>query len=335
MKAAVFKGVGKPLSVESRPDPTPEPDEVVIRVGRCGVCSSDLAMTSGEGVTYPPESILGHEYAGEVMDVGRDVDTLHVGDRITSLPMRSCGKCAACMRGYPLGCASMVPMMSGYAEYSQVKERWALKLPDALSLADGALIEPLASSLRGVAMSGIRPGSHVVILGAGAIGLGAAFWARRMGASRIVVVARSQRQSDLAAAMGATHFLTQGEDLAERLGRVLDRPPEVVFECVGKPGSLNQGVELAAPGGSVVSLGMCMQADSVVPFFAGVKNVVLRFSAAYELRDFEAAVDAMDSGAAEPRAMISGTIRLGELPEVFEQLRYTHRGCKTLVQPST
>src|ERR1700722_4597477 len=181
------------------------------------------------------------------MDVGRDVDTLHVGDRITSLPMKSCGKCAACMRGYPLGCASMAPMMSGYAEYSQVKERWALKLPGALSFADGALIEPLASSLRGVAMSGIRPGSHVVILGAGAIGLGAAFWARRMGASRIVVVARSQRQSDLAATMGATHFLAQAEDLVERVSGLPGRAPEVVFECVGKPGSLGLGVGLVAP----------------------------------------------------------------------------------------
>jgi (R,R)-butanediol dehydrogenase/meso-butanediol dehydrogenase/diacetyl reductase len=229
----------------------------------------------------------------------------------------------------------MTPMMSGYAEYAQVNERWALKLPDALSLADGALVEPLASSLRGVSMSGIRLGSYVVILGAGPIGLGAVFWARRMGASRIIVVARSQRQSDLAATMGATHFLTQSEDLVERIRVLLDHPPEAVFECVGKPGSLNLGVELVAASGTVVSLGMCMQADSLVPFFAGVKSVVLRFSAAYELRDFEAAIDAMESGAAEPRAMISETIRLGDLPQVFEQLRHTHRGCKILVQPST
>jgi (R,R)-butanediol dehydrogenase/meso-butanediol dehydrogenase/diacetyl reductase len=135
--------------------------------------------------------------------------------------------------------------------------------------------------------------------------------------------------------MGATHFLAHGEDLGRRVGALLHRPPEVVFECVGMPGSLSVGVDLVAPGGTVVALGMCMQADSVVPFVAGAKSVVLRFSAAYEMRDFEAAIDALDSGAAEPRAMISETISLGALPPVFEQLRHTHRGCKTLVQPST
>lgn len=335
MKVAVFKGVGKPLALETRPDPVPEPDEVVIEIGRCGVCSSDLGMTSGTGITYPAESILGHEYAGEVVAVGSEVGSLLTGDRITALPMASCGECAACLRGYPLGCASMSPMMSGYAQYAAVKQRWALKLPDSLSFADGALVEPLASALRGVAMSGIRPGCNVVVLGAGPMGLGATFWARRMGARRIVVIARSERQSRLASAMGASHFLERTEDLARCVGALLDRPAEVVFECVGKPGSLSTGIELVAPGGTVVALGMCMQADSVVPFTAGVKGVVLRFSAAYEMRDFEAAIDALDGGAVEPRAMISETISLAELPAAFEQLRHTHRGCKTLVQPSS
>lgn len=335
MKAAVFKGVGRSLALEMRADPVPDLDEVVIEVGRCGVCSSDLGMTSGSGITYPAESILGHEYAGEVVAAGGGVRSLRIGDRITALPMASCGQCAACLGGYPLGCASMRPMMSGYAQYATVKERWALKLPASLSLADGALVEPLASALRGVAMSGIRPGSNVAILGAGPMGLGAAFWARRMGARRIVVIARSARQSRLASAMGASHFLERTEDLARCVGAVLDRPAEVVFECIGKPGSLSTGIELVAPGGTVVALGMCMQADSVVPFAAGVKGVVLRFSAAYEMRDFEAAIAALESGAAEPRAMISETISLAELPAVFEQLRHAHRGCKTLVQPSS
>lgn len=334
MKAAVFKGVGKPLVIETRADPEPESDEVVIGIGRCGVCSSDLAMTGGSGISYPAESILGHEYAGEVVAVGSEVRSLRTGDRITALPMASCGQCIACLRGYPLGCVSMRPMMSGYAQYAAVKERWALRLPISLSLSDGALVEPLASALRGVAMSGLRPGSSVVILGAGPMGLGAAFWARRMGARRVVMIARSERQSRLAATMGASHFLTRTEDLAGRVGTLLDRPAEVVIECVGLPGCLGTAVELVAPGGTVVALGMCMQPDSVVPFAAGVKSVVLRFSAAYEMRDFEAAIDALDSGAAEAQAMVSETISLPELPAVFEQLRHSHRGCKTLVQPS-
>jgi threonine dehydrogenase-like Zn-dependent dehydrogenase len=332
MKAAVFKAIGQPLALESRADPTPASGEVVIRIARCGICSSDLLMTSGAGICYPPDSILGHEYAGEVVAVGSQVNTLTAGDRVTALPMASCGRCAACLRGYPMGCAEMRTMMSGYAEYATVSERWTIKLPQSLSFADGALIEPLACSLRGVSMSGVRPGAAVVVLGAGPIGLGAAFWARQMGARRILVVAQSDRQSELAGTMGATHFLTRTEDLGQRVGAALGRAPEVVFECVGKPGSLRAAADVVAPGGTVVVLGMCMQADSVIPFFAGVKSIVMRFSAAYELRDFEAAVQALDAGAAQPRALVSDTIALADLPRVFEQLRHTHRGCKTMVQ---
>jgi threonine dehydrogenase-like Zn-dependent dehydrogenase len=333
MKAAVFKGVGRPLVIEDRADPAPQEGEVIIKVGRCGLCSSDLHMTSGHGITYPPDSILGHEYAGEVVEVGRGVDSLKVGDRITAMPMKGCGACAECLAGFPLGCPSMQSMMSGYGEYARVATRSAVKLPQSLSLADGALIEPLASSLRGVAMAGIRPGSHVAVLGAGTIGLGAIFWAHRQGAGRIAAVARTERQKDLALQMGATHFLTQGEDLGQRLGAVFGGLPEVVFECVGAPGSLSAAVDMVAPRGTVVALGMCMVADSVTPFLAGLKSTVIRFSAAYELRDFETAADTMDRGAVAPRAMVKHTISLSELPDTFERLRHAPRGSKTLVSP--
>jgi threonine dehydrogenase-like Zn-dependent dehydrogenase len=332
MRAAVFKAVGQPLALESRADPVPAPGEAVIRVGRCGICSSDLHMTSGAAIAYPPDSILGHEYAGEVVAVGPEVSTLRVGDRITALPMASCGRCAACLGGYPMGCAEMRTMMSGYAEYATVSERWAIKLPDSLSFADGALVEPLACAARGMRQSGLRSGEDAVILGAGPIGLGAVFWARQLGAGRIVVVAQTERQRELAGTIGATHFLTRSEDLGARIAAALGRPPAVVVECIGKPGSLGLALDVVAPGGTVMVLGMCMQADSVIPFFAGIKSVAMRFSAAYELRDFEDAVRALEAGAAQARALVSETIDLADLPGVFEQLRHTHRGCKTLVQ---
>jgi len=334
MKAAVFKEVGRPLVLESRPDPVPRRDEVVIKVGRCGICSSDLHMTAGHVVTFPGDSVLGHEYAGEVVEVGADVRSLKIGDRITALPMAGCGACAECLRGFPLACASMRPMMSGYAQYALAAERWAVKLPSSLSLADGALIEPLASSLRGVVMADLRAGAHVVVLGAGTIGLGAIFWANRLGAKRILAIARTERQRDLALHMGATHFLLQGEGLKQRVSAALDGPPAAVFECIGAPGALGLAAELVAPRGTVVALGQCLLPDSVNPFLAGMKSIVVKFSAAYELRDFETATDAMDRGAVEPRTMVSETIALDSLPATFEQLRHSPRGTKILVDPS-
>jgi threonine dehydrogenase-like Zn-dependent dehydrogenase len=333
MKAAVFKGAGRPLVVESCPDPKPGTGEVIIRVGRCGICSSDLHMTSGHGFTYPAGTILGHEYAGEIVEVGPGVEDLKVGDRITAMPMAGCGACPECFRGFPLGCSAMRSLMSGYAEYARAAESSAVKLPRSLSVADGALIEPLASSLRGVAMSGIRPGSRVLVLGVGPIGMGAIYWAKLLGASDVVAVAKSERQKDLAVHIGATRFLTQGEDLTQRVVAALGGLPEIVFECVGAPGSLGAAADLVAPRGTVVVLGMCMSADSVNPFSAGFKSMVMKFSAAYELRDFEAAARAIDRGSVEPRAMITDTIPLEALPATFERLREKPVGCKILVNP--
>lgn len=330
----MFKSVGQPLAIEQRPDPKPLRGEVVIKVGRCGVCSSDLHMTSGHGVCYPPDTILGHEYAGEVVDVGADVGTLKAGDRVTAMPMSGCGACVGCLRGFPLACSSMQPMMSGYAEYARVLERFTVKLPQSLTLADGALVEPLASSLHGVAMAGLKPDSYVAVLGAGTIGLGAIYWAKRLGAKRIVAIARSERHKELAMHMGATHFVTQTEALAHSVAGALGRLPDVVFECIGVPGSLQMGIDVVAPQGTLVVLGMCTMADSITPFFAGVKSIVMRFSAAYELRDFETAADAMDRGAVEPRAMVTDTISLSALPDLFERMRSSSAGCKVLVAPA-
>ena len=335
MKAAVFKAVGQPLAIEHRPDPIPSQGEVVLRVGRCGICSSDLHMTSGHGVSFPVDTVLGHEYAGEVLEVGKGVTSLQAGDLITALPMTGCGACVSCLRGFPFGCSAMQPLMSGYAEYARASARFAVKLPQSLSLADGALIEPLASSLHGVGMAAIKPDSRVVVLGVGTIGLGAIYWAKRAGAARIVAVGRSERHKELAMQMGATHFLVHTDALAQAAAALLGRPPEIVFECIGAPGALSMGIDVVAPHGTVIVLGMCTVADSMTPCFAGFKSIVMKFSAAYELRDFETAADALDGGAVEPRAMVTETISLDGLPEVFEQLRKTPRGCKVLVAPGS
>jgi threonine dehydrogenase-like Zn-dependent dehydrogenase len=333
MKAAVFKKVGQPLSLEALPEPRAGAGEVVIKVGRCGICRSDLHMTSGHGATFPEGSVLGHEFAGEIVEVGEGVASLRLGDRITAMPLVGCGSCAECLQGFPFGCTALRSMSGGYGEYLRAAARCAVKLPSTLSLEDGALIEPLASALRGVAMSGLRPGSRVAVLGAGTIGLGAIYWARQLGAEQILVIARSERQKDMAMQFGATHFLTQGEALAARAAAALGALPEVVLECIGAPGALGLATEVVASRGTVVALGMCLVPDTVTPFVAGFKSMVLKFSAAYELKDFEAAARALDRGAVEPRAMVSERISLEQLPSTFEQLRTESRGCKIMVTP--
>lgn len=97
MQAAVFKGVGLPLSIETRPDPVPGAREIVLRVGRCGICGTDLSMTDGSGQIYETDSIIGHEFAGEVVATGTAVSRFKAGDCATALPYTGCGQCATCL----------------------------------------------------------------------------------------------------------------------------------------------------------------------------------------------------------------------------------------------
>jgi D-arabinose 1-dehydrogenase-like Zn-dependent alcohol dehydrogenase len=106
VQAAVFKGVGSPLIIEIRPDPVPGAGEVVLRVGRCGVCGTDLSMTDGSGQTYEPDSIIGHEFAGEVVAMGPGVTRFKAGDYATAMPYTGCGRCVTCLAGPPTSAPS-------------------------------------------------------------------------------------------------------------------------------------------------------------------------------------------------------------------------------------
>lgn len=327
MRAAVFHGPGQKLRIEELPDPAPGAHEVVLKIGRCGICGSDVTMTSGQGPMYQTGCALGHEYAGDVVEIGRDVQRLRVGDRIAAMPMSGCGVCDACRAGRPLACAAgMRPMMGGFGEYTLADERLAVRLPEALSFADGALVEPLACAARGVAMAAIKPADRVLVLGLGAIGAGVIFWTRRFGAKRIVASARSGRWAALAAALGADAFVPSGA-----LGAELGDAPDVVFECTGAAGMVATAIDLVRPGGTVICLGICSAAESFTPAVAAYKEVTLRFSLAYSLKDFQATVAALGSGAPP---MVEATVGLDAVPDLLESMRAgASRATKILVDP--
>ncbi len=335
MRAAVFKAPGKPLVIESLADPTPGVGELVLRVGRCGICGTDLHMTDGHAATYPSNSVLGHEYAGEVVALGRGVVNYKLGDLVAGLAVGGCGMCAHCLAGDPMWCdQGLIPAMGGFGQFTVVKAVSAIKLPSTVSFADGALIEPLAVGLHGVNLAGISPGARVLVLGAGAIGLGAAFWARRAGAHHVTVASRSARGEAHALAMGASHFEEFGEAFAANIEESLGGgPPDVVFECVGVPGMLTKAIEIVRARGTVVMLGNCMKLDPWVPSLVVFKQLRLQGSMVYSRREFEIVAEVLDAGHVEARTMITDTVPLAELPGAFEALRSPTYQCKTLVDP--
>lgn len=182
MRAAVFRGAGQPLSIEELPQPTPHEGEVILKVGACGICGTDIHMTSGHGaIQVQPGHILGHEFAGEVVALGPGCRSLKVGDRVTSMPTVGCGRCAACLNGEPKWCAQRRSMQGGYAQYLATGEASCTKLPIGLSMEDGALVEPLAVGIHGVDAAHLSVGARVLVIGAGPVGLATVFWARAHG----------------------------------------------------------------------------------------------------------------------------------------------------------
>jgi threonine dehydrogenase-like Zn-dependent dehydrogenase len=334
MRAAVFKGPGRPLEVETLPDPEPLEGEIVIRVGKCGICGSDLHLTDGHGVIQvPPGHILGHEFAGEVVALGKGVQGFRTGDLITAMPTVGCGRCPACLKGEPKWCPQRGSMQGGYGEYLRTRATSALKLGANLSLDDGALVEPLAVGLHGVERARMNVGDRVLVIGAGPVGLAAIYWARRLGAGRIAVTASSTRRAEMALAMGATCFVAPSDTRVEDVNEALGGPPDVVFECVGIPGMIQLSCDHVKPTGKVVVLGFCTDTDRLNPVTPLFKEVDVIFAILYGLRDFQVAIDTLDAGAVEPCAMITDRVSLTETPAMFEALRQRSTQCKVLIDP--
>lgn len=334
MRAMLFKAVGQPLALETLPDPEPREGEVVVRVSRCGVCGTDLHATSGHGMSLPANSQLGHEYAGEVVALGKGVTRFAVGDRLAALPVVGCGHCDGCATGIDVLCRNWKGYGAGLAEYARVSERGATRLPSTMSLADGALVEPLAVGCRAVRLADPRPESRVLIIGPGPIGLAVYFWLRQRGVSNVAMMASTDRRKVLAAGMGAERFVVEGEAAAEEIEAALGGAPDIIFEAAGVPGVFTRAIQLIRPQGTIIGLGFCLQPDTIVPGMALMKDVTIRWSIVYTRDDYAACASALDREGELARAMVTETVGFDLAPAAFEALREGNGGGgKLLIDP--
>ena len=221
----------------------------------------------------------------------------------------------------------------GYAEYAALAGHQLRKLPVDISLADGALAEPLAVALHGVMRSSMKPGDRVLVVGAGAIGLAVVYWAQRMGASAVIAADLHDFQRDRAADLGATGFVTSTSDMPARVAEACGGAPDIVFECVGKKGLIDFACQLVRVQGKVVGVGLCVGGDEWDPFAALSKELTIVMSAFFNMREFETAIDVLATeGQFRPQALITDRIDLGSLPGTFEALRNRTTQCKVLIE---
>ena len=339
MHAAVFRALGKPLEIAEVPDPKPGASDLVLRVKSCGICGSDLhAASLPPGL--PAGSVMGHEFSGEVVEVGREAaGQFGIGERVCALPFFGCGRCRACLSGDGIHCPQIVTTGLGtspgaYAEFVRVGAGETLRLPESVSFREGALVEPLSVGLHAVHEARLEPGANVLVIGAGPIGLAVALWARFFGARTVMVSEKAPGRRALAESFGATHVIDGSrEHVASVFATAAGTSPEVIFECVGIPGMLQQCILLAPSRGRIIGVGVCMQPDTILPLFAVVKEITLRFVVGYRKQDFQLTLDMLAAERIAGKAMISDVVDLAKLPAAFEALKQPSTQCKVMLEP--
>jgi (R,R)-butanediol dehydrogenase/meso-butanediol dehydrogenase/diacetyl reductase len=334
MRVVAFEHLGAPLVLAERPDPTPADDEVIVSVSRCGICGSDLHMSKEASFGARPGDIFGHEFAGIVLATGKEVERLRIGDPVSVVPLRSCGRCATCLAGEPAWCTEMALQGGGYAEYAAVRERQCCSLSRSFSLADGALAEPLAVALHGVQLSGLKAGAKALVIGAGPIGLSVAYWARRMGATSVVVQDIVRAQENRAMVLGATHFVCDPQDPVAATDTALGGKADIVFECVGAPGLIMQAAHQVRVKGNIVVLGLCSRVDGITPMALVSKEIRLTSSAFFTRQEYQASLDMLERDPSAPQALITSTIGLADVAATFEALKKQTNQCKVLINPA-
>jgi 2-desacetyl-2-hydroxyethyl bacteriochlorophyllide A dehydrogenase len=333
MKAAIYPGQGQALEIQEISEPKPSSSDIVIKVHRCGICGTDLHMTEGHSWQFPANCTPGHEFSGEIIELGSDVKNISIGDLITALPSTGCGKCIACHAGNFVLCHKGPGVLGGFAEYMSIPSQVALKLPTHLNAADGALIEPLAVGLYGVRTAKLKKNDNVLIMGAGSVALCTAFWAKHLGAKKVVILSRSEWRRSMALNIGVDAVVVQSENTEEELNQHFAGNADIVFECIGQPNQLMHAVKYVRVLGKVVSLGFCTQADPIIPAVTGYKGVSMYFPVGYTLQDFQYAADILDKGEVDPKIMISSTHPLTDIASVFSLLRGTNRETKVHISP--
>ncbi len=341
MRAAIFEQAGAPLVLGTAADPTPGPGDLIVKVAYSGVCGTDLHLTQkGMDTVLPQGTILGHEFCGEVVGMGRDAAaSWRTGARVTVMPFRACAACGArCKDGLDIICPKVtylgIAAPGGNAEFVAVNAAQAIALPDSVGDQAGALTEPLAVGLHAVRKAGALLGKRVLVIGGGPVGVATAAFARLSGAAHVVVSELHGVRRARALALGATAAVDPGvEPLAEAFLAQAGAAPDVVFECVGVPGMIDASVDQARLFGQVVVVGACMEQDRLHPMKALAKEIDMRFALGHTREDFAFVVDCLARGLIDPAPMITGVVGFDGFAAAFEGLRTAKEACKLLLQP--
>ena len=322
------------LTFEDRPLPKLKTDhDVLVAVNYTGICGSDvhywLHGAIGTFVVKSP-MVLGHESAGTVIQVGSAVKSLAPGDRVALEPGYPCRRCENCMGGHYNLCPEMAfaatpPYDGTLTGFWAAPADFCFKLPDNVSLQEGAMVEPLAVGVHIVRQGGVGPGDSVVVMGAGPVGLLCAAVAKAFGASKVVSVDIVPSKLEFAKTIGATHtYTSQRIPAADNAKNIISEcdlgaGADVVIDASGAEPSIQASLHVVRPGGTYVQGGMG-KSDINFPIMALCqKEVTAKGSFRYGSGDYKLAVQLLASGLVDVKGMISGVVKFKEAEQAFKK----------------
>ncbi len=337
MRAVRLHGV-EDLRIDEVEIPVIGPREVLVRIHVCGVCPSDVRPYRGVSrgkLVFPRR--LGHEWVGEIVDKGQEVEGLAVGDRVAACWRVVCGVCAYCRRGDSNYCTALnlTRIVGGFAEYGRIAATNVYRIPEGVSYEEASFAEPLACCLNGQDRSGVKSGDDVVVLGAGPIGLLHVQLSRLRGA-RVVAVDFRQERLALARAVGAQETVClDSEDLRERVSELTGgKGADRVIVATGAVAAVADAMDIAAACGNVNLFAGIYPAHTVEldPNFVHYKQVELTGSHDFTAAHFQLGLKLLSDGGSDVRPLISHRLPLEDIEEGF-RIVAEQRGAKVLILP--
>jgi len=339
MKAAVWYG-GKDIRIEDVPKPEVKSGEVLIRVRSVGICGSELHAYEGVSRRRKPPLIMGHEFSGEVAEIGRDVEGLDVGNRVVVDPLIRCGACEQCLRGQGNVCRNMrlvgLHTCGAFAEYVPVEAANCHELSDSLTFEEGSMVEPLAVAVHAVNRTPVKLGDVVVVVGAGIVGLMALQAAKAAGAGRVIVTDVLDYRLNFAKSIGADFTVNpRVENLADRISELTHgRGAEVALEAVGLEATVRDAMSVLSRGGRLMILGMLADKMTLDILDAVVNELEIKGSYCYTSEDFKRALSLIKDQKMNVRPLITNVLHLDEAARGFELLHQKTEGVlKVLLKP--
>jgi 2-desacetyl-2-hydroxyethyl bacteriochlorophyllide A dehydrogenase len=320
MQAIVFTAP-QTLDIRQVADPGCGPQDVIVKVGAVGICGTDLHIYRNEYYSQFP-LIAGHEFCGVIVEVGKEVSDLRVGQRVAVDPNLYCGHCYFCRNRLFNQCLNLqavgVTRDGAFAEYVAVPAEACYQLPDSLSDSQGAFVEPLCCVIHALNRLHVWPGDNVLIFGAGPMGLLLTQALRHSGASQVVVVEKQTDRLRLARELGATVTVTAGDDQVQVLRDLAPHGFAVVIDATGVPHVIEQAFSYLRPSGQYLQFGVAPNVATInlrpYDVFKNDWTIIGSFAGSYT---FQPAIAWLENGVVDVRPLVSHSVPLSDFASVF------------------